>query len=271
MTVSDIALLLAAGVVGGVTSSIAGGAAIFTFPALLATGMPPTVAIAVNTAVLTPSQFLAALYDRSQLPPFDRSFMLLVLAALIGGPIGATLLLLTPEKMFVALVPLLLGLATALFAFAGRISTWMSARGSKNEALGEPNDQRVRAESSRRRPFGRFSLAMMWPISIYGGYFGAGLGVLILGVMSVATGGDYRSANVAKNLVASLNSLAATVLFAVQGAVAWPAALVMIAGSLVGALLGARLAQVMPNHTARTIVIAVGALLTVVFAWRYWF
>jgi uncharacterized protein len=181
---------------------------------------------------------------------------------LIGGPIGATLLLLTPEKMFVALVPLLLGLATALFAFAGRISTWMSARGSKNEALGEPNDQRVRAESSRRRPFGRFSLAMMWPISIYGGYFGAGLGVLMMAALVLLGVNDVRQANTMKNALATLITSIAIAIFAVGGAVAWRETLVVLAGALAGGYLGARLAGVVPAVWLRRGVIVVGLSLT---------
>ena len=92
----------------------------------------------------------------------------------------------------------------------------------------------------------------------------------MLGVFSVGTGGDYRSANVTKNLVTALNSAAASVIFAAQGAVSWPAALLMMIGTLLGGLLGARLAQVMPNRVARALVVGVGALLTCVFAWRYW-
>ena len=109
-----------------------------------------------------------------------------------------------------------------------------------------------------------------WAVCVYGGYFGAGVGVLMLGVLSVGTGGDYRSANVTKNLVSSFNSLTAAIIFAAQGVVAWPATLVMIAGTLAGALVGARLAQVMPNQAARGVVVMVGALLTAAFAWRYW-
>src|SRR6266508_4144617 len=212
-----ILLLVVAGIVGGIISSIAGGAALFIFPALLATGLSPVVATAVSTTALTPSLFLAALYDR-------------------------------------ALLPLLLGFATVLFAFAGRISAWLTARAAP--------------DGEGRAPH---SLAALLPVCVYGGYFGAGVGVLMLGVLSVGTGGDYRSANVTKNLVSSLNSLTAAVIFAVQGVVAWPATLVMIAGTLIGALVGARLAQVMPNQTARGLVVIVGALLTAVFAWRYWF
>jgi len=252
MDLPDILLLVAAGVIGGIISSIAGGAALFIFPALLATGLSPVVATAVATTALTPSLFLAALYDRAQLPPLDRSLLGMIVVSMVGGLAGAALLLLTPERMFAALVPLLLGFATVLFAYAGRISAWLKARAAPGGG-------------------GAFhSLAALLAVCVYGGYFGAGVGVLMLGMLSVGTGGDYRSANVTKNLVSSLNSLTAAIIFAAQGVVAWPATLVMIAGTLAGALVGARLAQVMPNQAARGVVVVVGALLTAAFAWRYW-
>src|SRR5687767_13804667 len=112
MDLVHIVLLVAAGIIGGIISSIAGGAALFIFPALLATGLSPVVATTVSTTALTPSLFLAALYDRAQLPPLDRSFYGMILVSIIGGLIGAMLLLLTPERMFAALVPLLLSFAT---------------------------------------------------------------------------------------------------------------------------------------------------------------
>src|SRR6476659_329318 len=245
------ALLVAAGIAGGCMAAIVGGAAVTTFPALLAAGLPPVMATAANTVALTPGLFLAAIYDRSQLPPFDRSFVAVALASIAGAVIGAVLLVLTPERVFSALVPLLLGFATVLFAYAGRISTWLATRGDARRFTHSP--------------------AVVLPVSVYGGYFGSGVGVLMLGVLSVGTAGNYRSANVTKNLVTGLNSATATVIFAAQGVVSWPATLLMMAGTLVGGLIGARLAQVMPNHAARTLVVFVGALLTAVFAWRYWF
>ena len=245
------ALLVAAGIAGGCMAAIVGGAAVITFPALLAAGLPPVMATAANTVALTPGLFLAAIYDRSQLPPFDRSFVAVALASIVGAVIGAVLLVLTPERVFSALVPLLLGFATVLFAYAGRLSTWLATRGDARRFTHSP--------------------AVVLPVSVYGGYFGAGVGVLMLGVLSVGTAGNYRSANVTKNLVTELNSATATVIFAAQGVVSWPATLLMMAGTLVGGLIGARLAQVMPNHAARTLVVFVGALLTAVFAWRYWF
>ena len=246
-------LLVVAGIAGGVMAAIVGGAAVITFPALLAAGLPPVMATAGNTVALTPGLFLAAIYDRSQLPPFDRSFVAMALASIAGALIGASLLLLTPERVFSALVPLLLGFATVLFAYAGRISAWLAERAAHGS-----------------KGFSAHSLAAVLPVSIYGGYFGAGVGVLMLGIFSVGTGGDYRSANVSKNLVTALNSATSTIIFAAQGVVAWPATLLLMAGTLLGALIGARLAQVMPNRAARSLVVGVGALLTAVFAWRYW-
>src|SRR4051812_27556038 len=163
------ALLVAAGIAGGCMAAIVGGAAVITFPALLAAGLPPVMATAANTVALTPGLFLAAIYDRSQLPPLDRSFVAVALASIAGAVIGAVLLVLTPERVFSALVPLLLGFATVLFAYAGRISTWLATRGDARRFTHSP--------------------AVVLPVSVYGGYFGAGVGVLMLGVLSV---GDRR-------------------------------------------------------------------------------
>jgi uncharacterized membrane protein YfcA len=264
MDLLHIVLLLIAGIVGGAISALAGGAAIITFPVLLATGISPVLATTSNMVALAPGNFFAALYDRSQLPPLGRSFVAMVIASVVGALAGASLLLLTPERVFEVLVPLLLGFATVLFAYAGRISAFLRARAeARDQARGQANGQ----------PEARWTNTIAWllPVSIYGGYFGAGVGVLLLGVMSIGTGGEYRSANVAKNLVTSLNTVVVSTFFAVRGVVAWPQALTMMAGALIGAIIGARIAQVVPNSVARVMVVVVGAVLTVAFAWRYWF
>jgi uncharacterized membrane protein YfcA len=257
MDIQSGLMLVGAGLVGGTISSLVGGAAIVTFPALIAAGLPPVVATATNLVALVPGNFLAALYDRKQLPAFDRSFIALILASLVGAGFGAVLLLLTPERMFAAFVPALLGFATILFAYAGRISAWIRARAAR------------RGDRAASR-WGN-SIAALTLVSIYGGYFGAGLGVLLLGVLSIGTNGDYRAANVIKNLVTSLSSLTAAVVFVAQDKVSWPATLAMMAGGLVGALVGARLAQTVPREVMRVVVVAMGVLLTAAFAWRYWF
>jgi uncharacterized membrane protein YfcA len=264
MDLLHIVLLLIAGIVGGAISALAGGAAIITFPVLLATGISPVLATTSNMVALAPGNFFAALYDRSQLPPLGRSFAAMVIASIVGALAGASLLLLTPERVFEVLVPLLLGFATVLFATAGRISAFLRARAeARDQARGQANGPSEARWTN--------TIAWLLPVSIYGGYFGAGVGVLLLGVMSIGTGGEYRSANVAKNLVTSLNTVVVSTFFAVRGVVAWPQALTMMAGALIGAIIGARIAQVVPNSVARVMVVVVGAVLTVAFAWRYWF
>jgi uncharacterized protein len=109
------------------------------------------------------------------------------------------------------------------------------------------------------------------PVSFYGGYFGAGVGILMLGVFSLATGGDYRAANVTKNFVSSLNGLAATLVFATQGAVLWPQTLALAVGTIGGGLIGAYVARVIPRRIIRVLIVVVGVALTVAFARRYWF
>jgi len=253
---SHTLLLIVTGIVGGAISSLVGGAALVTYPVLLATGLPPVIATVCNLVALSPGNLLAALYDRTQLPPFNRSFVVLVLASLAGALAGALLLLRTPERVFALLVPILLGFATLLFAYAGRISSFIRSR------AGDPDKTEHR--------WGR-SVGAILPVSFYGGYFGAGAGVLLLGVLSINTPDDYRATNVTKNLVTSLNSLTAAAVFIVQGAVPWTPTLIMMAGALVGAVIGARLAQIAPHALMRVVVVLVGALLTVAFAWRYWF
>jgi hypothetical protein len=254
MDLFHILLLIVAGIAGGIISSLVGGAALVTYPVLLSTGLPPVIATVCNLVALTPGNFLAALYDRGQLPPFDRAFVGLVVASLAGALAGAGFLLITPERLFAYFVPVLMAFATVLFAFAARISAWLRARAATQGA------QRW-----------SHSMGVIFPVSFYGGYFGAGVGVLLIGVLSIGTGGDYRSANTTKNLVTSLNSFVAAGVFISQGAVRWMPTLTMMAGALVGALVGARLAQIVPHAIMRVAVTTVGALLTAAFAWRYWF
>ena len=256
MDLMTTVFLAGVGVVAGIIATMVGGAAVVIYPALIATGVPPQLAAVSNLASVMPATMLAALADRTQLPPFDRAFIGLIVASIIGAGLGAALLVLTPERMFAQIVPLLLGFATLLFAFSERISRWL----------------RTRAEGRGHAiAFNFASLKVILPVSFYGGYFGAGVGLLMLGVFSLATGGDYRAANVAKNFVSSLNGLAATLVFATQGAVLWPQTLALAAGTIGGGLIGAYVARIIPRNVIRVLIVAVGAALTIAFARRYWF
>ena len=256
LSVHILLMLFGSGLVAGVIATMVGGAAVVTYPALIAAGLSPQVAAIGNLASMMPAAMLGALADRTQLPPFNRAFAELVGFSLIGACMGAACLLLTPERVFVGLVPLLLAFATVLFAYAERISTWMRARAEK-----------------RGRPIGFSvgSLKVLVPVAFYGGYFGAGVGILMLGVFSLATGGDYRSANVAKNFVSSLNCLVATLIFASQGAVPWAQTIPLTAGTILGGLAGAYFARIVPRPVIRVAVVLVGLALSIWLAQRYWF
>jgi len=256
MDLVHIALLAGTGIIAGAIASIVGGAAVVVYPALIATGITPQVAAVCNITALTPATLVAALSDRSQLPPLDRDFVQLLVASVIGSGLGAALLLLTPERMFSGMVPVLLGFATVLFAYADRINAWLHERAAeRGHAIG----------------FKVSSLKMLLPVSFYGGYFGAGIGIMMLGVFSLATSGDYRSANVTKNFVTSLNGIVAATIFISQGKVVWPQTLSLMAGMIGGGLLGAYVARVIPRKLVRVLIVLFGAALTVAFARRYWF
>jgi len=256
MDLTTTVFLAGTGIVAGIIAAMVGGAAVVIYPALIATGVPPQLAAVSNLASIMPATMLAALADRSQLPPFDRAFVGLIIASIVGAGIGAVFLVMTPERMFAQIVPLLLGFATLLFAFSERISRWLRARAAgRGHAIA----------------FNFASLKVILPVSFYGGYFGAGVGILMLGVFSLATGGDYRAANVTKNFVSSLNGFAATLVFATHGAVLWPQTLALAVGTIGGGLIGAYVARIIPRNVVRVLVVAVGAVLTIAFARRYWF
>ena len=257
MDLTTIVMLLAAGFFGGMLSTVVGGAALITFPALLAAGLAPANAIASNLTALVPANFLAAVDDRTVLPPIDSRFIATILASVAAAGVGAVLLLATPERLFTVLVPLLLGFATVLFGYGGKVGDWLRARAI--------------ARGGSEADAGGTKLEFLLPVSFYGGYFGAGVGVLLIAVLSLGTGGDYRSANATKNLVTSLNSLVAAIYFAVAGAVAWKFTLIMLAGTLSGGWIGARIARIAPRELMRYVVIVIGSLLTVTTAMRYWF
>jgi uncharacterized membrane protein YfcA len=256
MALHTIIMLVGAGALAGVIGAVVGGAAVIVYPALIAVGLTPQAAAISNLIALVPGTFLAALADRSQLPPFDRAFGGLVVASVAGAGVGASLLILTPDRVFAVLVPLLLGFATVLFAFAGTISAWLRSRARRR---------------GRDIALNVTGLKMLLPVSFYGGYFGAGAGVLYLGVFALATGGDYRSANVVKNLVSSFNGLAAAAVFMAQDAVVWPQTLALMAGCVAGGLAGSYIARIVPQRVMRVVIVSLGVVLTVAFARRYWF
>ncbi len=256
MTLTEIVFLIAIGICGGILTSLVGGASLLTYPGLVALGLPPVSAAVVNLVALMPANLWAAWLDRAQLPRMSLPLAVLLSVSVVGGVAGAWLLLQTPPGVFMALVPLLLGVSTALFAYAGHIAHWIERRSAGAEAAAAARWQ--------------VTTLTMVPVAVYGGYFGAGAGVMLLAILMIVANGDYRSANSIKNLASGLNSLVASAVFVVQDAVQWTPVVVMASGGIVGAMIGMRIVRVVPREAMRRVVIGASAALTVVFAWRYW-
>lgn len=250
MDIQTAIFLSATGLLGGVVNAIAGGATLLTFPAMLAVGLPPLTANASNAIAVIPGHLIAALADHRRLPALDLGLVATVAVAIAGGATGAGLLLVTPERSFTALVPALIGFATLIFAYGHRIQAVVSRRYRSRDGV-------VRN-------------ALLLPTAIYGGYFGAGLGVMLLAILTIAGLNEIRAVNALKNLLATAVSLIALIIFASEGLVRWPETSAMLAGTLVGGALGGKLIAVLKPALVRSLVIAAGWSMTAIYAWRYW-
>jgi uncharacterized membrane protein YfcA len=244
------ALMVAgAGVIGGIMNAIAGGATLVTFPAMLAAGLPPVIANASNTVAIVPGNLIAAWADRRLLPAAGPRLLAFVASAIAGGGIGALLLLATPEDLFTRLVPALIGAATLIFAFGKQVQ----------RLLGGAHDDRPRLRS-----------ALVAPVAVYGGYFGAGLGVMLMAVLTVTGREQIRTANALKNLLSTAVAFVSIVIFVTSGVVRWPETLAMLSGALAGGWLGSRLIAILPVLWVRVWVIVIGTAMTLIYAARYW-
>jgi uncharacterized protein len=250
MEFSTFALIFAAGILGGAINAVAGGATLFTFPALLFAGLPPIVANASSSMALTPGHLFAVIAERDKLPPRDTAFWQSLVIAIIGGVIGAYLLFVTSERVFTALVPLLIGAATLLFAFGKKLQSALSQSATTNSPIAR--------------------LVTLAPVAVYGGYFGAGMGVILMAAFSLTTHWELRTANAMKNLLGAFANWSAIAIFVATNLIAWRETLIMLVGAMIGALLGAKLLRSMPQHYIRSIVIMAGTVMTIVYAYRYW-
>lgn len=252
MTLFNIILLFCAGLIGGVANAIAGGATLITFPAMMAVGLPPLIANASNAVAVTPGQLIAAIFDRAHLPKMSRQLVLQSMLVTLGGVLGAILLLVTPQNVFTLLVPALIGLATLLYAFSRQVQASINHHFKGKYAAGA-------------------NLVLLFTTTIYGGYFGAGQGIILLAVLSLVQNQNHRQTNALKNLFSSFVSAATLVIFVVQGMVVWPQTLVMLCGAICGGFVGVRVLRVISAGLVRKIVIVIGSVVTLVYAWRYWF
>lgn len=251
MTAMTILMLLAAGILGGVANVMAGGASLVTFPALLAAGLPPIVANASNALAVVFGNITGVLTEREQAPVIDSSLFVTFAVAIIGGGIGAVLLLNTPESIFTMIVPALIGGATVIFTFAKSIQGWVKKQFGSNS-----NGVRT---------------GLVFPAAVYGGYFGAGLGVIFMSVLSATSSWELRTTNSVKNMLGVLANVAAIIIFITQSVISWPHALTMMGGCILGGFIGSKMLRVIPTSTVRKTIIAVGAAMSLYYGWLYWF
>jgi uncharacterized membrane protein YfcA len=244
------ALLMGVALLAGIQNALAGGGSFLTFPALLLFGMGARAANITSTVALFPGQIATGLAGRSLVTGAQGlSFKTLTGISLVGGGLGALLLLATPESFFQRLVPFLVLFATAVFAW-----------GSFFRKGGETAQARLPAAGAAAAQFG---------IAIYGGYFGGGIGMLMLAALTLA-GLGVRAAGATKNVLAGVMNASAVVIFAFSPDVHWAAALAVAAGALVGGQLGTWLMFRVNERALRIGIVVLGLILTVsLFAKAY--
>jgi len=244
-------LLFLAALAAGTLNSVAGGGSFISFPALLFTRMPPISANATNTAALWPGTIASSIAYRKAFSPEARRLLPpLVITGLLGGLLGARILLHTPQATFMRLVPWLLLGATILFASSGRLTAWVRSRDS-----GKPRSRFVLVAG----------LLLELAIGVYIGYFGAGAGILILALLSFLGLQDIHAMNGVKTLVVSVVNGVALIAFIAARVIHWPFAVVMLAGAATGGYGGAYFAQKMNPLYIRRLVIVVGFSMSAYF------
>jgi uncharacterized membrane protein YfcA len=243
---SDLLVLLLAGGAAGLINTVVGSGTLVTFPTLLALGVPPVLANVSNTVGLTPGSLSGALATRPELGGQRTRLIRLGAASLIGGVIGAVLLLRLPSAAFDAIVPVLIGLGCVLVVVQPALSRRVAAR---RERLGTGSGP---AHGS----------VLLWLVvlltGVYGGYFGAAQGVLLIAVLGIGLAESLPRLNAVKNVLALLVNGVAGVLFIVVSSVDWAAAGAIAVGSVVGAQLGGRVGRRLPPTVYRVVIVLVG-------------
>lgn len=242
---TDYILLILAAFGAGVLNTIAGGGTFLTFPALVFTGIPPVVANATSAVAVFPGYLAGAVGFGAELKSFDRRQMVrLTLITLAGGLVGALLLVVSSNEAFAIVVPFLLLAATLAFWFGDTIRDYAA--------------QKARAVT----PFGAVGLFL---VSIYGGYFNGGLGIVLLALFSLWGMRNIHEMNGLKNGLSFALSAISVAAFAVSGLVEWPQAVIMMVAATLGGYAGAPVARILPKSAVRAIVIGVGLSMSAVF------
>lgn len=257
LTPDQLLIVALAAVAAGFVNAIAGGGSLISFPALTAVGMPVVMANVTNTVALLPGYGGAALGQRRDLRGQRRRIWLLLPASVLGGLLGASLLLISSDALFSRLVPWLILLGTGLLALQKPLRRWLIGR---NLPPGSSVQPALRQEI--------LCAAAVFLAAIYGGYFGAGLSVILLAVLALLLSESLTRLNGLKQVLSLQVNLAAALLFLFSPQINWGAALVMAGGSMLGGALGGRLASRVSPERLRSLVMILGVVLAVVFFLR---
>ena len=245
----EYTLAVLAALAAGAVNALAGGGTLITFPVLTFLGVPAVAANVTNTVALCPGYFGGTLAQWNDLKTQKHRLWLVVPASVIGGVTGGFLLLQTGERVFRELVPWLILLASGLLAIQDPVRAWLTRRMAAGQGTS--------LETLTWLPVG---LA-----SVYGGYFGAGLSVIVLSALGLTLEDSLTRLNALKQAVAFSVNVAAAVFFLFSGQVVWSAALVMAVGALIGGVLGGRLAGYIKPSTLRWTVVVIGVFIAIVY------
>jgi uncharacterized membrane protein YfcA len=247
VTPETVGLLAGAGLLAGGVNAVAGGGSLISFPALLAAGYPAVTANVTNTVALFPGYAGSVAGGRLELDGQGTRIRAIAVTSIVGAIGGAVLLLTTPGEVFRSVVPFLILLACALLVAQPRLAAMVQRRSSPKADHSSPTLQ----------------LSVLLA-AVYGAYFGAGLGVLLLGVLGIFLAEQLRRVNALKNVLSLVINAVALVAFGVFGPVAWEAVLVVATTSLAGGYLGARVARRIPSAVLRAAVVVYGVVVAIV-------
>src|SRR4051794_26299503 len=246
----SLLILFGAGLLAGAMNAAAGGGSFVTIPAMVFVGLPSVAANASSTVALLPGTLASAWAWRRDFQSFEGiPLWWLIAISLAGGLAGAVLLLITPQRAFDALLPWLLLTGTLAFAFGRQLGAALRRRVSIGPAT---------------------VLVAQVVLSVYAGYFGGGVGIMLMAVWSILGEADIKAMSASRTLLVSAANAVAVLCFALTGPVRWPETSVMLVAAILGGYFGAVLARRVPAPLLRRLVILFGAAMTVVFFWRAW-
>lgn len=249
--------LFVAGFLGGVLNSIGGGGSFITFPALLFVGVPPISANATNTFASCSGYISGAYAFRKDMRAYKNGLPKFLLISLLGGIAGAWLLLRTPSSLFREAIPWLLLFSTLLFVFGGRLNSALRKLASRHRLVSTSG--------------GLLLHLMLFGVCLYGGFFNAGLGIVILSFLAVSGYKDVNAMNGVKLLVSSAVSLVAIALFIYHDVIAWREGTIVFLGAFVGGYVAAHVSRQLPQAYVRAFVIVASAGITGYFFYDVYF